>query len=538
LSYTPNCKIEVYDTSNTLIHTINLPVSAHIHDILTSDVGTFNFTVNQKIGEQITYSDIKENWKTKIYLGYGVLGSSNLLCTGKIQKISGPLKTGEGYLRIFSGQNLGEILFRMHKKNKRWQDVDADDVVADVISDLSLGTAIDTVTDNVTITVNTESYFDILKKVSDYWISAGTQLKMDFYVNPAGELIWKTRPLRTSGVESLAIGANLQSYEVTRDVLAVKNNITVYGNASAPYPNDKDLFTETLDFWSASVGTMSRNSSSPKAGTYWITCETGAMGKEVACTLTFPDILTIRTINQMIFWGGASATVDGAHEMRLLCPDMSNYYSYNMSAISGATYHKIVLGDSNVYDADENPSGEWTAHGSPNWWLMQGIYFHYSDSTLINWEFGIDKLYFYPERWVFNVQDSDSITDYGQRDAEFTDENLLSNADCQRRANTLLYQLKDPVARVDGVLGRGTSNLKIGDRIPLTIPAEDISAQNFDVVSVNYDWHIGGGFGTSFSAVDSGNTRKLPPKNVADSLINQMKNMREVTTDLYSKIVR
>jgi hypothetical protein len=97
--------------------------------------------------------------------------------------------------------------------------------------------------------VRTESYWSILQKVSDYWYDASTKVQKDFCVDTDGELVWKARPWRTVGVETLTL---LHDYKLTQDILASKNSITVYGAANSFLPNDKD-WAETTDEWSATT---------------------------------------------------------------------------------------------------------------------------------------------------------------------------------------------------------------------------------------------------------------------------------------------
>lgn len=543
-------KIELYNTAAVLKHTItsstnNSAIDIHTHDVLTSDIGSFAFTLPHNPPVYV-YNDVTEHWTAKVYLNaYKTTTTTDLVIAGRIQKITGPLQTETGYIKLFECKGLGELLERRHKKNKRYLAVEADDIVAEIASDLSLTGDLATDTTAETITVRTESYFDLLKKVSDYWASAGTQVKKDFYVSPAGVLVWKARPIRTAGVETLNVAnKNILSYKVVRDKLSVKNNITVLGAASAPDPLTKDDYTDATSgtygggswSWAADHGALSTDDGSVygvKAGTYSIKCFNNVSSYECDMTLTLPYSVNIRHVNKLNFW----QFVNGSNPIiQLYAPDSSNYFQADLTLNSAWFYESIGLGEDNEYDADENPTGRWTKTGSPNWWDITAARFHTDDGEPASRLILIDKLYFTPERWTYTASDATSITAYGQNDAEYTDENLSTTTDCEKRAKTLLYQLKDPVVRAD-VTVNGCTNIKIGDRIPLTIPAEDLTASNFDVVAVTHDFNSTG-FTTVATMVNSANTRMIPPTSNSDVVSRKIKSLQEVTSDLYSRIVR
>jgi hypothetical protein len=634
LSYGPQAiKIELYDTADVLQYTlINQVLSAHVHDTLTSDIGSFNFTLPTTGQTGHPYAPVTVWWKAKIYMGYGTLTNKDLLMTGKILKTIGPLDTGQGYIRTFQGKDLGEILERRQKTNTRWQNLDASTIATiDIATDLGIYNPYKAEADTTleTITVRTEQYLDYLKKVSDYW-DAGGSVQKDFFVDPEGDLMWKSRPIRTAttstsgtadsgntittvdaerteaddywngcfisyetgtnaglsrlitdfhngtntidhdafpavvdggdtytitGVETPTLGLNIKSYTVTRDIMPIKNNITVYGAPTATLPLDRDTWSELLDYnadtvdeWTCSSGVLTADAVAPIEGTYWIRCASDAGTKFATFKVEIPRV-TVRDASYLRFWHRIQISNCNIAIVRLYAPNSTNYFQThsNLQVVAGQYYNNLSIGDEAVYDADENPTGVWDdAHdggaglGNPNWWDIREIYFSFRDAGA-GMIAGIDRMYFYPDRWVYSASDltggGSSGVLYGQRDAEFTDENLLSATECETRAKTLLYQLKDPAVRLDMTLKQGTSNLKKGDRLPITVPAEGLSAASFDVVSVDYDWGLDG-FETGFSAVDSVNSRILPPLTTTGSLVRQIKYLKEVTGELYSRMIR
>jgi hypothetical protein len=224
----------------------------------------------------------------------------------------------------------------------------------------------------------------------------------------------------------------------------------------------------------------------------------------------------------------------------LQCPDDDNYVELNLNTTQVWHWADLALGDSAVYDATENPSGIWTKSptGTPNWWNIQGIRFHGDSSgysgTLI---FCVDKLYFSPDRWIGFAEDvANSQAYYGLREAEYTDENLLSDDDCTKRANSLLMQLKEKTIAVE-LTTLGNTNIKIGDRIPLTLPPDNISGIDFDVVSVEHAY-ANSGFQTIAEMLYSNDKRVSPPKTVAESLNHNIQQLRSVTSEIYNRIIR
>lgn len=551
----PSCKILVYNTDGDLTHTItNDIISCEVELRLTTAPSAFNFTVYGQNGLNYVYNDIGANYLVKIYMGYGTLGDSDLQLVGHILKFYTDVKS-KGVTRRFEGKCLGEILERRQKTNKRWQDVDADDIPADIVTDLSLGSDLATETTNETITVRTENYWEILKRVSDYWFDGSTKIQADFYVDngdvghPDGHLVWKARPIRTAGVETLTYGHDFSEYRLIYDLLPSKNKITVYGAASAYLPDDKDEWTEDEDTtnWTASSGALTFTDTpiTPEEGAKCVICShsdtESPYAQDVSFQRALPNI-TLRNINRLNFYyyPGTTAPVYDHQTCKLLCPDSSNYFQLRDFTGASNNWHWVdaPLGDTAVYDATENPTGVWDiGAGSPNWWNIQAIAFHgdsaASSGTLF---FGVDKLYFSPDRWVGSAENATNQAIYDIREAEYTDENLLSDAECTKRASSLLMQLDDKTIGVTFTVD-GNTNIKRGDRISLTLPPDNISATNFDVINVKHNYSMSGFF-TTPQLVYGGDIRMFPTQSPAEGLLRGLQNVKSVTSELYSRIVR
>ena len=539
----PVYKIEIYDSTPDLIHTITSDaLDLRIKETLTQGIGTFSFTVPTVKGvpDPYYYNDVAVNDTVKMWLGYESV-SGDPLTVGKIYQITAHTSVDSGYLRHFACANQGEILQRRIKTRKAWEGMSASTIVELLCDDLGLGKAeIAADATAVTLTTDGETYFDVLSKVSDYWFNAGTQVKKDFFVNVDNNLVWKTRPIRTAGVETLTVGDNIVSYRVLRDVLAVRNKIWVYGH-DAPYdPNRAVLNYAGRTFpvggdewtygtgWTASKGTLSSDATDPKVGANDLRCTADA-NFDCGYYRTFSQLSVEgkEGYSALQFWGRRSALLADWHHVRLWCPNITNNFEWEFAdpGVNGVWAFRIArLGDNNTYDADTNPSGEWTVGaGSPTWNDIQGIEFMVDSGMAFTWD--LDGCCFSFGRWRGLAEDAASQTSYGQRDVIIVDDLLLSDSDCEKRAETRLYQLKDGVNRLDVVVV-GNTNVKIGDRLAMTIPAEGISAANYDVVTVEHLYTNKGGFVTRAVLVNSANIRQPPATNIQEILVDQQRNQR------------
>ena len=506
----PVYKIEIREPDDTLRHTITKDaINIRFTSILTTNVGTFSFSLPTKFADSYKYNDVEVFDKVKIWLDHGTV-PANPLFAGRILRINAPLAKETGYVRVFKGRDLGEVLLRRFKRDKAWVSTGASTIVTELANDLSLGTGeITADATSLNVTVETEPYFDLLQRISDYYDAGGSVLK-DFAVDISNNLRWKTRPWRTVGVESLVVGESIETYDPTYDVDQVKNKIRVYGEAGTFKPPDQDAsWTENTTDWTVDTGENLRADVPKKVGTYAIYCYTGNLADTVDFNRTITST-NIRFINELRFYIFLDTGAAGADpcDVRLHAPDASNYFKASLGNSAGWTFKTLSLGASNMYDVDKNPDGEWVAVGSANWWDIREIQFIVT-YPINDQETAVDGMYFVPDRYVYTAEDGTSQTDYGVRDFEFFDDHLTSNTECEKRAKTFLYQLKDPATRLD-VTTRGNPNILIGDRLSMTIPAEGISAENFDVVSVTHMLNKMIGFKTFSSMVNTAYTRDMP----------------------------
>jgi hypothetical protein len=355
----------------------------------------------------------------------------------------------------------------------------------------------------------------------------GRYIKLVSKSDSALQLMYEFDAYVDGGAEDLTTSDFLADPLVTRDLDPVKNDIVVYGAAGTFKPTDQD-YCETLDDWSVTTGEDLRLDVPKKVGTWAVYVHTG----NLAAAVDFERAISttnIRFINALRFWrflDAGAATADPC-EVRLQAPDSDNYYKATLTTSAGWLFKDLQLGADNMYDVDKNPNGDWVAVGSPNWWDLNAVQFvvTYPGNDQ---QTAIDGMYFVPDRFVGTAADATSKTCYEQRDYEFFDDKLQSNSECQKRAETLLYQLKDPPTQIT-VIVKGNDNILVGDRLTITIPSESISEQSFDVIAVENLLNLDN-WTTTITMVNSANWRGS--LNLR-SAIDTRRRIRELTVNEY-----
>lgn len=531
----PVYKIEVYDSVPDLIHTITSAVPmVRAKETLTGNVGTFSFTVPAKKGGRYPYKDIVSNDKVKIWFGYDAIDpASDPFLVGKIYQSVGAGSKEMGYTRTFRGRNLGEILQRRLKAMKTWSAVAASVIATEVADDLGLGKDIVEDLTEVTMTIDIdrhETYFNLLRKLSDYWFNAGTQVKKDFYVNVDDELVWQARPLRTVGVETFTVGQNINNYMVLRDIESVKNKIYVYGAKELAFPTDKDVLTEDLTLvgntltttdavWNVAGGGSTISKDADEDVGDWCAMTVGGAATGLYLTFDGGHKINANYYPLLVFRIKSEA---GQHLLTVELTDTGGEIMYRDLTVEDGQYDLILIpvGRKNV--------NHWTPSAfnvNPfDWSLIEVIDFN--TNPIAGWELRIDGLFFNNRNFYGMAEDVGSQTSYGLREMTVIDEALRSTAECVARAETILYQRKDQPIRLD-LQTPGNMNVLIGDRIPMTIPAEDLSVVDFDVLTVEHTI-IGGKFSSSASMINSANVRVVPPSNLRELLVREFNVMKQV----------
>jgi hypothetical protein len=177
-------------------------------------------------------------------------------------------------------------------------------------------------------------------------------------------------------------------------------------------------------------------------------------------------------------------------EIDLLAPDTSNYFRYTVNP----THYPVSNTNTHMY-AELGPAREaitgyekWVRVGDPSWYNLQGItsYKIWNNVVTEYCNNGIDGLYFSGLRWYAFGEDAGSQTNYGLRECVITDDRVHSNAEATNYVATWKAQKKDATLQLD-VITLLDTNILVGDRIPITIPNENLTGiLDFDVIRVRH----------------------------------------------------
>lgn len=530
----PVYKIETY-TAAVLDHTITKDViTLHVKNRVTSAPGLFSFSVpTKKNGDTYYYNDVALDDKVKIWLGYdSVSGDPDFV--GKILNISAPLSVPSGYIRVFTGKDQGEILER-RQKTKYWQAIGAATIVEELCDDLGLDkTEVTADATAVTLTAINEPYWHLLQRLSDYWASGGTQIKKDFFVSWDDKLHWKVRPIRTTNLETLTVGYNIASYNVMRDAKAIKNKIRVYGAMTKTYPTDIDGLTDAVTDWAAGGGDSVATDTDRKCGDYSVKISDAGTGANATrsnigtISALYPDRETYKYLNFHFKIADDAGAPVPYMECALNAPDATDIFKWiiywNTTPRAGPLdtwlSASLPLGDPYVV------AGKWIKFVNAAWDNIQAIRFTVYDAGASNISVKIDCLHFSHARY-YDLADAGAAV---VREYAVVDDNLLTDSDCQKRAETLLYQMQNTPIRID-VVTPGNMNLLVGDRLSMTIPAADISAVNYDVAEVDHNLSKVG-FVSTVKMVNTADKRALPPITHNEVLLEQFKIQKQIASGL------
>lgn len=506
---------------------------------MNDDLGYFEFVLPKKLSfSTYAFNDVLIGDRVKVWYGYTeteLTGDPDF--AGRIKQCGGT----NGQFALIRGQPLGEILNRRIKSRYVWNAAEADDIAATVASDLSLGaTLIATDTTAVTITQDNETYSDILRKTSDYWYNAGTQVKKDYWVDVNDNLVWQARPYRTSGVSTLTYGEDYETYSYITDGTNIKNALAIYGALTPFNPSDTNVYgrknpvggdewTHDNAFWTAVSGSFAASTASTKIGANYTRLSNASSPYNVESYVTLPSTVHVEGVNgytALEFWSERNNT--GLGFLRLHAPDSSNYFYVSISWSDSDdvwTFHRYSLGKNNEYNADTNPTG-WQSTGSPSWEELTEIDF-YCDTTGGPSYVDIDGLCLNFGRWRYApLSDATSVSNYEENDQVIIDDNLKSDDECETRAQTILYQNKDPVARFDPVL-TGNKNIKIGDRLTIDLTPENISSTYFYVTAVEHTITMDG-WSTTPTLLGTINTRRVPTVTREEAVTASIKNLQQI----------
>jgi len=402
------------------------------------------------------------------------------ILTCRVEKIKYESTQEEHYLRV-SGRCWGERLFR-RVITKSYSNQKGEAIVKDLMDSYALlshtrnSTELveDTDTTFTLLEYENTPLWDILKYIAESSDKAGI-IGYDFRVAPDGKFEFFPKNSKVSPVSLTDTVEEVTEY--SKDILRIRNKIMVYGLADKSVPLDKDSWTESLTptdgSWSAAAGTVSLDTSTKVRGS-----------------------ASIKIYNVNSYYAGALFTLNDRKEVNTNVYPTLSFYSVLEKAMNGNV--DVGLYDSTGKDAWKHITigpGEWRKTdlkvGLANeleWnYVQSGFDWSHVKKIVIDfWYSGvgsgsawIDVLYFGGCRYAAVREDTGSQSAYGLRELTETDEELVSDNECDLRARALLDYFKAPaeyLTLMSTVLDYGSTPLLPGDKIHAPLPNENVDS--------------------------------------------------------------
>ncbi|MEM2118868.1 MAG: hypothetical protein QW840_01960, partial [Candidatus Bathyarchaeia archaeon] len=444
--------------------------------------------------EVSSFECLLQNWNRKYSQGgdYPIsLGATGIVKIGRgsslpmvmahrCETLSYESVANENYVRV-SGRCYGEKLFR-RMVTKTYVNQKGEAIVKDVLdnfvglSHTRGGNELveDTDTTYALLDYQDAPAFDIIKYIAETADDNGV-IGYDFRVAPDG--CFEFFP-RLSKASNISLTDKIESSEYVKNIHGVRNKITVLGYAGRFLPSDKDGWTESTLGWQTLVSgnTLELENTEVKVGSYSLEGHSGTSVSPRRCR--FRKTFTAENMKQGVTlkgWYGSWLYQNPGdwdwQAVRLLAPDSSNYFQASLPYDSVVYWRmfQFLLGPNNEYNAVENPNGQWTKTGNPDWRQISGIEFdvqHHSTSEDL--VVRVDGLFFEGLRFKATEEDSASQTAYGLRELVEVDEELYSNSECSLKAQALLDHLKSPVESLtirSTVIDYGDTPILAGDKV-------------------------------------------------------------------------
>lgn len=478
-------------------------IDLRIHLGCTKEVSSFEVTL-QNWNEQYSpggSSPILVGADGHIDVGRGTNVPALITC--RVENIEYDSPTAEEHYLKVTGRCWGERLFRSIV-NKSYVLQKGEAIVKDLmdsfvgLSHNRSGTELVQTTSTTYTELDYENtpLLDILKHIAETADNAGV-IGYDFRVAPDGKFEFFPRGIKAASL-SLAGISEITQYK--KDISRIRNKIFTYGFAGKVLPASLDSWTESLTGWTSSDGTLSLDSVNKVYGTYSIYCQGVyaspflnvhmrlALSSPVKCgghsgyqTFNY----AVRRSGQLIL--GVQTYLYTALIIRLMTSATDYFekiYTFNTSDQQNQKWQ---------YNTDQLGRGGsgWVPFGSPDWANINYIEFNGvgSPGGVGSWiALNIDKLFFDKGRFSAVEEDSASEAAYGIRILCETDEELVSDSDCDLRAKSLLAYWKDPdeYLKVSStVLDYGLTPVLAGDTVHATFPNENVDA-DYRVETVEY----------------------------------------------------
>jgi hypothetical protein len=408
------------------------------------------------------------------------------IITCRVEKAKYESTPTENYVRV-SGRCWGEKLFR-RVVTKKYSNQKGEAIIKDLMDSFA---GLSHTRDGIELVENTDTTFteldyedtpvwDILKYVAESSDKAGV-IGYDFRVAPDGK--FESFP-KNSKTSPLSLSDKIETYDYDRDSYRVRHRIKVNGLADKSAPLDKDAWTESLTpadgSWSSVGGEVTFDTSTKVKGTGSIKVH-GAQAYYEGGIFTLNDGKEVNTNLYPIlsFFAAIQKTFRGDVDVSLW--DTSNKAVWKHINIAPGEWRKTDL---KVGLANE---GDWQVDSGFNWAQIKKVRIDCWFSGVGTGDFWIDALYFGGRRYsAMREQLPDPPSDV--RELTETDEELVSDNECDLRAKALLDYFKSPAEYLtvkSSVIDYGNTPLLPGDKIHVELPNENVDS-DFRIESVEY----------------------------------------------------
>jgi hypothetical protein len=486
----PKCRIEIYHGANTVIPIDENLTHKDILDlqvtlpILSRGIGGATFKL-QNFNAAYT-GLIAEHDKLAIWL-YRTGDASKKVFGGRISKLGyeGTPGAPEYYMNVECMDFGDQLQVPPSLVSKTYVAAGGKTILTGAV-----GLCPDLVTTDVdpgnliasTHTVNYDEVepWTVVKEMIDAVKKADGSTGFDGYIDPTGDVFVFPRGSNSSGVDVSNI---ILPYTRETDTYRIKNKIKVYGAGGKDgrmEPTDGDLWTvDNISNWVAQSGGTSVMTDTPKVGTNYLRGTTGTSGSHSRFYRNFGEVLAgegqgaYKTLN---FW--VTHNVDIQYPtLMLLAPDVANHFEVYLKGSDSWAFRTYGLGNDAMMFPGADPYTYWYAVGNADWRNLQAILFDLKWSTN-NHYVNVDGLFFGSGRFRYETADSEaqnSINTYGvRRVAPIVDNDLQSDAECQKRAQALLALYLNPV-RTWNLKVMGNNGFRPGDMQSVAIANDSIN---------------------------------------------------------------
>ena len=238
-------------------------IDAVVHLGATKEVSSWELLLQNWNGKYSPNGTYPLNVGQDGYISIGRGANVPQLITTRTESVKFLSSPTEHYVKV-SGRCWGEKLFRQ-TVTKDYSGFKGEDIVKDLLDYYS---GISHVRNSVELVENTDTTFtdlkvkdtqvwDILQKIASESDKNGV-IGYDFRVAPDGKFEFFPRGTKTSPI---SLTDRVESHEYWKEIIAVRNKVTIYGAQDKSSPLDKDetaeSLTPTCGNWSAYSGTLS-----------------------------------------------------------------------------------------------------------------------------------------------------------------------------------------------------------------------------------------------------------------------------------------